>query len=132
MKKYNVMMATALASLALGACSKSADPQPAAPKADAMSSSAPVAAAPSATATAAAASSMSTPANAEKCFGIAAAGKMIVPRKQVLIHVLDKALKIKTLLNGNTLIKVHAKAWVVSWKVKGVIPTITCVNQYPK
>ncbi len=75
MKKYNVMMATALASLALGACSKSADPQPAAPKADAMSSSAPVAAAPSATATAAAASSMSTPANAEKCFGIAAAGK---------------------------------------------------------
>jgi uncharacterized membrane protein len=63
MSKYNMMMAAAVASLTLAACSKPAEaPKAEMPKADA-------------TATAKPADPVATPANSEKCFGIAMAGK---------------------------------------------------------
>lgn len=69
MKKYSVLMATALAGLTLTACSKPAESMP---KEDA-SVAAPVAAAPAAAPAAMAADAGH--ANSEKCFGIAMAGK---------------------------------------------------------
>ena len=71
MQKYSLLMATALAGLALSACSKPAETMP---KADA----APAAAAPAAIVPAAAPAATTADAshaNSEKCFGIAMAGK---------------------------------------------------------